>query len=43
MRFEILNGKVTENPPSSDKKRKENSQQEAIEIDDFDYSIPQPP
>lgn len=43
MRFEIINGKVTENTPSNEKKRKENNQERPIEIDNLDYSIPQPP
>lgn len=43
MKFEIINGKVTENPPSNKKKRKVNIQETPIEIDNFDYSIPQPP
>lgn len=43
MRFEIINGKVTKKPISNEKNRKPSDQEIPIEIDDFDYFIPQPP
>lgn len=43
MEFEMINGKIIENPLSNKKKIEANSQEAPIELDDFDYSIPQLP
>lgn len=34
---------MTDNPSSNEKKRKANDQQASIELEDFDYFIPQLP
>lgn len=39
----MINGKITEKLPSNVKKIKTNSQEVLIELDDFEYFIPQPP
>lgn len=40
MRYEIINGKVIENP-SNGKKRKVDDQESPIDLEYFDYIIPQ--
>lgn len=40
MKYEIIGGKVNENP-SNEKKRKIGDQEAHIELEDFDYSSPQ--
>lgn len=43
MKYEIIDEKVNEKASSNEKNRKENNQEEHIEIDDFDNFILQSP